>query len=179
MNQTMYRIEEMLETALQLSDRISAAMQQTPSPIAGVRESVANLLANYKESTSLPNRPGQANDLRSGIAVIRHEIHQCRRVLEQLTSDSAQLYRELIGDDKDAFERMTPKQQQRKHPTAFHAKQTFHSLSQLEEALALTTSALMTLSGDLEHNMLEHLEVPDVGHFKVEDNTPVRPTLAP
>jgi hypothetical protein len=179
MDRSLQQNIERLNTALKLCDLIAYSLDHTPLALTDVRGRLERLLLQYTDPSQLPDQEEQVNRVRGNLASIRQEIRSCIRALEPMKTQAAEFYRTTLGVQKESFELLKDGDQQKRNSLAYKFKQTFHSVARLEEMLELISADLMTLSGELERHALENKNIPDIGHFHVEDNTPANPSLSP
>lgn len=97
---------------------------------------------------------------------VRTELVQCRTALremmgriEQLRTASAQRYREVLGEDKEAFEQMDDAKQQSHNPEGYRHKQAFYQLEELSRHIHQLDGAFL----DAGYQMGRSHQTPSTG----------------
>jgi ElaB/YqjD/DUF883 family membrane-anchored ribosome-binding protein len=172
--QTFDRITKKIQTSLSLLQNAQdnpylTQTQQIKSKFDSVEQNIINT-SNDNETD-----PEQT---RKHISSIRKEINDLLEQTDQILSLSADDYRNKILSEKEAFESLTNKEQKSANPQAFQSKQIFHTFENLIEQIRQMNTALMSWSGQLEHNKLEAQIGPEI--LSNPENPEIsRPTLSP
>jgi chromosome segregation ATPase len=182
MEQIIQGIMERLQAAVKLCDLIALSVPEVSPVITDVRQRLELLLE--ANTSMLFADEERTTELREKVADLRHEIHQCTSKLESLKTPVTDSYRSLLGSDKAQFESLDDAAQQQANPSAYSARQAFHSISRLEDVFSLISADLMNLNGELEHQALQSRSRPDTTRpdtttYDAHDNVPAPPSLSP
>lgn len=120
-----------------------------------------------------------AEQPREEITSIRQTVNEMINEIDQLQGEVAGHYRNILGSQKDSFEKLSASEQQTSNPEAFHFKEMFHTAAKLGEQIRVFNGELMNVSGQLEHEQLEHMRTPPVHHVEDHSQVPAPPTLSP
>jgi hypothetical protein len=115
------------------------------------------------------------------LASLRAEASELSRKLDNLRSEAARLYRHTIGEQKDAFEKLSPVVQQQQSPEAYRLKLVFQQFSDCLNELDLFKASALDCEGTLERMQFQLKGTPygDQADNVHISGTEDRPSLSP
>jgi chromosome segregation ATPase len=110
--------------------------------------SVLTLLSQADNVT--PADGAAVRSAREQIADCRQHVHKCLPELEQLRAEWADRYRVQVGEDKEAFEKLSEQMQQARNAEAYRWKHNFAQVTHAVEQLGRLNGQLMDMSSQVE-----------------------------
>ncbi|SMF89597.1 hypothetical protein SAMN05661091_4707 [Paenibacillus uliginis N3/975] len=112
--------------------------------------------------------PETSETLRQDLVNCRMALYGMQNIVSEIRSDTAQRYRQVLGDQKTSFEQMNDPDQQSAYPEAYQHRQVFKQMDAVSGHLHQLNGAIMdasyqagreqngggTVYGDIEQNDL-------------------------
>jgi hypothetical protein len=118
-------------------------------------------------------------EIRNELASLRLDVRKCMSLFETKLSTCVDAYRSALGDQKEAFEKLSESEQKIAHPDGYKALQRFYKINLLKDMSQEISDKLMDLSSEIEHQSLQEEETPPIEHFDLESNVPPPSSLSP
>ncbi|WP_248926044.1 hypothetical protein [Paenibacillus hamazuiensis] len=171
---------ERLESAVEQFEGLASDEPEISAAYSEVMEQLHRAVSQCHDLTAdTDHNEEDISEIRKNLASVRQKVRDCHPALEKAKTDCAEEYRAILGEQKDAFEKLAESEQQTSNPKAYAALQTFYKLTRLEELASEISAELMDLSGDLEHQKLQQHDTPPIGHYDAESSDPAQPSLSP
>jgi hypothetical protein len=179
----------MTDTLQTVLDRIQKASQLLNDITIGEKDPVlksyqlelADMRSHIQNIEQQQTNALNTGEIRKMLAGCRVELFRMLQEIDLLMTDSADVYRQSIGDRKNEFEQLSDEMQQKSDPQVYQHKYVYWQLFDSKDQIRLLTSSIMDLEGQLEHEQLVHKGLTAGGDSDVSDlGAPSdRPSLSP
>ncbi|NHN34200.1 hypothetical protein [Paenibacillus agricola] len=146
------------------------------SAFTGVLNNISEIVRACNTDDFGKNR---IHEIRNELAQLRLKLRKCCSLFDKDISISVEAYRSALVDQKDAFEKLADSEQKIAHPQAYDALQRFRKLTILKDMSQKISDGIMDLSSEIEHQHLQQIEFPPIGHYELESNAPSTSSLSP
>ncbi|WP_426446507.1 hypothetical protein ACP26L_22390 [Paenibacillus sp. S-38] len=173
------RILERIRFAGTLCELDAAKSRLQSEQLRELTRHLDRMRERFSALQSLPEDRAEVMELRQSLAELREELRPCGQDVEVKREECLKEYRSALGEDKEAFEKLSEAEQQGSRPLAYRYKQDYRTLKDLSEILSLLSADLMNLSDQVEHHFLHSHPAPEIGDYEYRDNVPEPGSLSP